>query len=132
MFKQNTMLQKRKKSKSELDWLRMDHAMIKLNVKIVQWGALGAGLAFRRSISQGRSNLLTIKFGKISKFQMLKWPYLVFFGVLLTCISAIIKFDASCSLCAFTVDVPLIGKSDCWFGHTLTKCVKNTVVRVTF
>ena len=61
--------------------------------------------------------MLTTKFGRICKFQKLKWPYLVFFPddiALLGCISAIIDdFDVSCSPSVFTVDVLFVVKPGC-------------------
>ena len=39
-------------------------------------------------------------------------------------------FDVLCTLCVFTVDVPLMEKTGCWFA--VTKVVNNTVESVTF
>ena len=50
--------------------------------------------------------------------------------VLLGCISAIIEFDVLYIPWVLTSDVPLIKKPGCW--PELTKCLKNTVGRVTF
>ena len=50
--------------------------------------------------------------------------------VLLGCISAIIEFDVLYIPWVLTSNVPLIKKPGCWLE--LTKCLKNTVGRVTF
>ena len=50
--------------------------------------------------------------------------------VLLGCISAIIEFDVLYIPWVLTSDVLLIKKPGCWLE--LTKCLKNTVGRVTF
>ena len=58
--------------------------------------------------------------------------FFLFFCIfsIMECIPAITDFHVLCILWVFTVYVPLMEKSGCWFA--LTNCVKNTVERVIF
>ena len=57
--------------------------------------------------------MLTPKFGRMYKSLNLKWSYLVFFRVILGCISVVIDFDVLYIVRVFMVYAPFMEKLAC-------------------
>ena len=57
--------------------------------------------------------MLTPKFGRMCKSLNLKWSYLVFFRVILGCISVVIDFDVLYIVRVFMVYAPFMEKLAC-------------------